>query len=72
MAPITNCMKRGQLIWTEVASQTFEETNKIMIETLVLRLPYFLKVFEVACDASHWDWRCLVKKAIPLLISARS
>lgn len=30
MAPITNCMRKGQFVWTKAASQAFEEVKKIM------------------------------------------
>ena len=40
-------------MWTKAASKAFYELKKKMTEALVLRLPDFLKVFEVACDASE-------------------
>jgi hypothetical protein len=36
-----------------------------MIESPILRLPYFSEVFEVACDPSYVEMEvCLIKKAI--------
>ncbi|KAL6188925.1 hypothetical protein ACLB2K_040316 [Fragaria x ananassa] len=53
MAPITDCLKAGQFQWSKAATIAFEEIKKRMTQARVLRLPDFLKVFEVTCDASH-------------------
>ncbi|KAK6921268.1 Reverse transcriptase/retrotransposon-derived protein, RNase H-like domain [Dillenia turbinata] len=53
IAPITNCMKKGEFTWINATSNAFKEVKKKMTETPVLRLPHFGKVFEVTCDASH-------------------
>ena len=53
MAPITNCIKGEQFVWTQSATKVFEEIKKLMTSTPVLYLPDFSKVFEVTCDASH-------------------
>ena len=53
MAPIIDCMKKNQFIQTKATTKAFEEIKKRLTETLVLQLPDFSKVFEVACDASN-------------------
>ena len=52
MAPITKCLKNEDFQLSNAASQTFREIKVKMTETLVLRYPDFIKVFEVSCDAS--------------------
>ena len=51
MAPITDCMKKSQFVWTKAATEAFEEVKKRLTEAPGLQLPDFSKVFEVACDA---------------------
>eukprot|EP00268_Persea_americana_P043977 TRINITY_DN4436_c0_g2_i4.p1 TRINITY_DN4436_c0_g2~~TRINITY_DN4436_c0_g2_i4.p1 ORF type:complete len:191 (-),score=23.12 TRINITY_DN4436_c0_g2_i4:635-1207(-) len=53
MAPITDCMKRGEFKWTGAATRAFGDIKHRITEAPILRLPDFNKVFEVACDASH-------------------
>ncbi|KAF5463711.1 hypothetical protein F2P56_013855 [Juglans regia] len=52
MAPITECMKRGEFQWTSEVAKAYKLVNKRMTEAPVMRLPDFSKVFEVKCDAS--------------------
>ncbi|PKU62236.1 putative mitochondrial protein [Dendrobium catenatum] len=52
VAPITDCLKKGEFLWTTTATRAFEEIKKRMMEAPVMRLPDFSKVFEVTCDAS--------------------
>ena len=53
MAPITNSLKRGQFSWTGATSEAFKEVKKLMKKSPILRLPNFIKAFEVAADASN-------------------
>jgi len=52
MAPITDCLKKGEFAWSSAALKAFNEIKKIMVSALVIRLPDFSEVFKVACDAS--------------------
>lgn len=52
VAPITDCLKKGEFHWTKSASKAFEEIKKRIIEAAIMHLPDFSKVFEVTCDAS--------------------
>ena len=49
MAPITDCLKSGEFIWSKSATKVFQEIKQKMVEALVVRLSDFSKVFEVAC-----------------------
>ena len=53
MAPITECMKKGEFRWTSSATRAFEDIKRTITKALVLQIPNFDKAFEVACDASH-------------------
>nr|GEW12206.1 hypothetical protein [Tanacetum cinerariifolium] len=52
VSPITECLKRGNFIWTKVAQASFERIKARMTEALFLAFPNFEKVFELYCDAS--------------------
>ena len=51
MAPITDCIKQGEFKWSKVATRAFGEVKKKMNKAPVMRLPNFIKLFEVECDA---------------------
>ncbi|XP_074314482.1 putative mitochondrial protein AtMg00860 [Silene latifolia] len=53
MTPVTECMKKGEFKWSERALSSFEETKKLLCNSLVLILQDFNKLFEVNCDASR-------------------
>jgi len=55
MAPITDCLKSERFQWTPAASKAFVEIKRRMMEALVMRLPDFLKAFEVIL--THRDWQ---------------
>ena len=68
MAPITDCLKKGEFNWSHAATKAFVEIKKRMVSALVMRLPNFSKVFEVACDASGIEiGGVLAQEAIQLL-----
>ena len=52
MAPITDCIKKGEFEWTRNAHMAFLDIKDKMTKAPILRLPDFTKVFEVTCDAS--------------------
>ena len=53
MAPITECLKGKKFLWSAATAKAFSQIKKQMGQALVLKLPDFSKIFEVACDASH-------------------
>ena len=55
MAPITNCLKKGEFKWTKSADRAFDEIEEKLTTASALRFPDFSKVFEVTFDASGVD-----------------
>jgi len=51
MAPIIECMKKGEFHWTQEGAKAFRLVKKRMMEAPIMRLPDFSKVFDVECDA---------------------
>lgn len=52
MAPITDCMKAGNFLWTEVATEAFQQVKHKITSAPILILPDFTQPFELHCDAS--------------------
>ena len=52
MAPITDCLKKGEFRWTPSAQKSLETIKELMVQAPILHLPDFSKIFEIACDAS--------------------
>ena len=73
MALITNCLKREEFEWTKAAAKMFREIKERMTEAPVMRLPDFMKVFKITCDASSVGiGGVLSQESIPLPILAKS
>ncbi|XP_057820692.2 uncharacterized mitochondrial protein AtMg00860-like [Cryptomeria japonica] len=53
VAPIIDCTKGKEFMWTNEAEESFKFLKKKVTEDPILALPDFKKVFEVDCDASH-------------------
>ena len=51
IAPITDCLRKGEFTQTKPEKEGFNLIKKKMTEALVLCHPDFPKVFEVVCDA---------------------
>ena len=47
MAPIIECMKKGEFRWTSSATRAFEDIKRTITEAPVFQIPNFDKVFEV-------------------------
>ena len=62
MAPITECLKKGEFAWSNAAAKAFIEIKARMINALVMRLLDFSKIFEVACDTSGISIGVLVQE----------
>jgi len=52
MVLITNCLKKSVFAWSNVAAKAFIEIKARMVNTLVMHLPDFSKIFEVAYASS--------------------
>lgn len=51
-APVTNLLKKGNLVWTPLVDQSLDELEQAMVTTPVLALPKFAEQFVVETDAS--------------------
>jgi hypothetical protein len=55
-APLTNLLKKSAVIynWDEACDKTFETLKDILVKAPVLKLPDFVKDFEIHSDASDF------------------
>ncbi|KAH9321227.1 hypothetical protein KI387_015866, partial [Taxus chinensis] len=53
VAPIIDCTKGREFLWTKATEDSFQFLKKKVTEAPILALPEFDKVFEVDCDASN-------------------
>ena len=67
MALITDCLKKCEFAWSNVAAKEFVEIKARMISATVMRLPDFSKIFEVACDVSGINIGVLPQEGHPVV-----
>ena len=53
IASLTELLKKNSFIWNDKTTVGFENLKRAMMETPVLRLPDFYKIFVVETDASN-------------------
>jgi hypothetical protein len=63
VAPITYYAKGKKFMWTNEVEESFKFLKKKVIEAPMLALPYFDKVFQVYCDASHVGIGAVISQA---------
>lgn len=51
--PLTSLLNKGQFNWTPEATEAFPTLKKAMINTSVLRLPYYNRAFVLETDACY-------------------
>lgn len=51
VAPLTDCLKKGNYKWNEEQQQSFEEIKRRLTSSPILQLSNFASPFEVAVDA---------------------
>lgn len=52
MAPIIDCLKKGEFYWTLTATKAFANIKTKMFVALILKNHDFNKPFNVTCDAT--------------------
>ncbi|TYK16437.1 putative gag-pol polyprotein [Cucumis melo var. makuwa] len=51
VAPLTDCLKKGNFKWEHMQQQSFEEIKRRLTSSPILQLPDFASPFEVVIDA---------------------
>lgn len=53
--PLTELLKKNKFAWSDVAQSVFDHLKHIMVQTPILALPNFSKLFCVETDASDYE-----------------
>lgn len=69
MAPFTDTIHDGRLVWTAAATAAFEAIKENLCSAPILALPDFTLVFELHCDASKTGISAVLSQKADRLLS---